>query len=45
LALSSFSSSLRRRVWRTLCDLYLSAFLVKSDGEVKEKGEGRRDPS
>ena len=35
------SVSLRRRVRRTLYDLYLSAFLAGSDGEVDEKGEGR----
>ena len=31
---------MRRRVRRTLCDLYLSIFLARSGGEVYEKGEG-----
>ena len=34
------SLSLRRRVRRTLYDLYLSVFHARSDGKVDEKGEG-----
>ena len=34
------SVSLRRRVRRTLHDLYLSVFHARSDGKVDEKGEG-----